>query len=102
MRFSYDAFVLNNKKDAIYYSGPFSVTDTNLNLNAGEKYIVYGVNIAEGGTFSITGSDDIKIDSVSANAIQIEVKPSATAGTDYTLTASDGTSNETIALHYVG
>ena len=104
-RFSYDAFVLNNKKDAIYYSGSFSVTDTNLNLNAGEKYIVYGINVAAGGTFSITdsdGSNDLKIDSVGANAIQIEVKPSVPAGTDYTLTASDGTSDQTITLHYVG
>ena len=94
MRFSYDAFVLKNKKDAIYYSGPFSVSERTLVLNKGESITVDAINF---GTNAVTAavkkgassSTDLTA-TVSGGAVTIAAKASAVAGTDYTVTLTAG------------
>ena len=93
-RFSYDAFVLNNKKDAIYYSGPFSVTENVVTLNVGEVFVVNGVNGT--GTITAASGDSTKVTAaVSGNAITLTGVAKTTAGTPVTITLTDGNSATT-------
>ena len=109
MRFSYDAFVLKNKKDAIYYSGPFSVSERTLVLNKGESITVDAINFgtntvtaavkkgASTNTASATdrsyapGDTSVEADVTFNNAIGTPTK-----GTDYTVTLTAGSENTVV------
>lgn len=102
-RFSYDAFVLNNKKDAIYYSGPFSATERTLALLKGEVYKVNAVNYgANTVTAAVTGGEvgDTKpTAAVTGGEVTITTTASTTAGTyTVTLTADDETTAITVVV----
>ena len=101
-RFSYDAFVLDNKKDAIYYCGPFGATEQSIALAAGENYVVEAFNAKSGGTITASPASSAPITaSVSGNAVTLTGKASGTAGT-YDVTISDGTSSTVVSVKYVG
>lgn len=94
-RFSYDAFVLNNKKDAIYYIGAFSASTQTMVLNQGESD--WASAVAATGTVSaaVTGSGTNKPTATVADGIVTVTAPAnATAGT-YTVTLTDGDSKTT-------
>ena len=94
MRFSYDAFVLNNKKDALFYSGPFSLTDKAITLKVGEVYKVYGVG--KTGNLSVSASVASKVStSISGNEITITATAATAANTPTVLTVTDSGSSST-------
>lgn len=95
MRFSYDAFVLNNKKDALYYSGPFSLSDKSITIKVGEVYKVY--SIGNTGTISVTNASVAsKVStSVSGNELTITGTAATAANTPTVLTITDAGSSTT-------
>ena len=94
-RFSYDAFVLNNKKDALYYSGPFSLSDKSITIKVGEVYKVY--SIGNTGTISVTNASVAsKVStSVSGNELTITGTAATAANTPTVLTITDAGSSTT-------
>ena len=102
MRFSYDAFVLNNKKDAIYYCGPFSASEQAIALAANEEYVIDAFNAAAGATITATPASGAPVTAaVSGGKVTLTGAASGTAGV-YDVTISDGTSSTTVAVNYVG
>ena len=99
-RFSYDAFVLKNKKDAIYYSGPFAASERTLVLNKGESITVdainYGANSVTAAVKKGSSANTDLTTAVSGGAVTITAKASAAAGTDYTVTLTAGSDTTTI------
>lgn len=91
-RFSYDAFVLSNKKDAIYYSGPFSASEKVITINEGEVYKVHGVN-ATGTITGVSSASGKATVSVSGNEITITGVDTSSSAVIITLT--DGNSDTT-------
>lgn len=96
-RFSYDAFVLNNKKDAIVYSGPFSCTDKVLNLRVGEAVVVNGINYTGTITAAATISGKVTT-SVSGGAVTITGAAATAANTPETITLTDSGSGTTTTI----
>lgn len=91
-RFSHDAFVLNNKKDALYYSGPFSVSERTLVLNQGESLDLSLVNFSGTVTAAVTkgGSSSSAVTAtVSGGNVTVAATANATAG-DYVVTLTNG------------
>lgn len=101
MRFSFDAFVLNNKKDALYYSGPFSVSERTLVLNQGESLGLSLVNYTGTVTAAVTkgGSSSSAVTAtVSGGAVTVAATANATAG-DYVVTLTNGSGGATTTVN---
>lgn len=88
MRYSYDAFVLNNKRDALYYSGPFAASQQTVVLNPGEVYRIDAVNVTGTVTAAVTGSGTKPTATVSGNEVVITTTSSTSTG-DFVLTLTD-------------
>ena len=94
--------MLDNKKDAIYYCGPFGATEQAIALAAGEKYVVEAFNAKSGATITATPAGSAPVTaSVDGKAITLTGAESGTAGT-YDVTISDGTSSTVVSVKYVG
>lgn len=100
-RFSFDAFVLNNKKDALYYSGPFSVSERTLVLNQGESLGLSLVNYTGTVTAAVTkggsSSSDVTA-TVSGGNVTVAATANATAG-DYVVTLTNGSGSATTTIN---
>lgn len=100
-RFSYDAFVLNNKKVALYYSGPFSVSERNLALNQGESLDLSLVNYTGTVTAAVTkggsSSSDVTA-TVSGGSVTVAAIAAATTG-DYVVTLTNGSGSATTTIN---
>ena len=92
--------MLNNKKDALYYSGPFSASQGVVVLNKGESYKIYGVNAADTITAAVTGTGTKPTATVSGNEITIEAGSTASTG-EFTVTLTSDTKTTTIAVTVV-
>lgn len=103
-RFSYDAFVLDNKKDAIYYSGPFSASLQTLCLNKGESTWVDAVNYSGTVTAAVTTAAGVTSTAltatVSSGKVTIAADSAATAG-DYKVTLTNSSDTVAIAVKVV-